>query len=114
METLKEMKNDLIQFHKDYDNEQQNIKLLGLIFMSKKKYSFSCREPLEKRREKFQNNKRLRRFFNRKCYVCGRASEARHHIIPLSNGGSHVAKRNIVAICKYHHAEIHPWLRKAK
>lgn len=112
MEELRKMKLDLIEFHKNYDKEESGIKLLGLIFMAKKKYEFKNRTPVFVRRIKFNKNKRLLRFFKRPCYVCGKRAEQRHHIIPLSKGGSHVAKRNIVAICKFHHAEIHPWLKK--
>lgn len=40
---------------------------------------------------------------------CGRHAELRHHIIPLSMGGSN-RRKNLIAICGNCHAIIHPWL----
>ena len=40
---------------------------------------------------------------------CGRRAELRHHIIPLSMGGSN-RQKNLIAICATCHSVIHPWL----
>lgn len=45
------------------------------------------------------------------CFACRGRAEVRHHIIWIRNGGRN-HKKNIVALCRPCHAEIHPWLRE--
>lgn len=45
------------------------------------------------------------------CFLCReRKATVRHHIIPVSRGGSNRAI-NLVGLCAPCHAEIHPWLK---
>lgn len=111
METLRQMKFDLIEFHQRYDWQRPEMKLLGLQIMQRKKYFFKHRKPLRERREQFLGNSRNIRFFKRPCFVCNGKSECRHHIISLNQGGCQSAKRNIVSLCNGCHANIHPWLK---
>ena len=45
-----------------------------------------------------------------RCFVCGAEASHRHHIIQLQHGGSN-NPRNMVWLCAFHHADVHPWLR---
>jgi 5-methylcytosine-specific restriction endonuclease McrA len=46
------------------------------------------------------------------CFLCRQQSAAvRHHVIPVSKGGTN-RSLNLVGLCHYCHALIHPWLRK--
>jgi len=45
------------------------------------------------------------------CACCGAPSEIRHHIVPIKNGG-HNHSLNLMQLCRYCHAEIHPWLKE--
>ena len=49
----------------------------------------------------------------KKCFICGERPDVRHHIVQIKNGGSN-AKNNVVPLCNYHHAEIHPHLKGIK
>lgn len=67
---------------------------------------------LDKKRAKWNKVKNSRHRFasHDLCFVCRSKGEIRHHIIWLSNGGLN-SKRNIITLCKFCHAEIHPWLK---
>ena|ERR1035437_1160129 len=43
------------------------------------------------------------------CYVCSGRADHRHHVVPLSRGGSN-ALRNLIPLCNKHHEAVHPWL----
>lgn len=63
-------------------------------------------------RKQFDKKKnKLKKFQGfKKCFACKGAAEVRHHIIWLKHGGRN-HKRNVLALCRLCHAEIHPWLR---
>lgn len=46
------------------------------------------------------------------CFCCGYEAVARHHILPIKDGGQN-AKRNLVSLCKRCHEFIHPWMRES-
>jgi len=113
LETLKKMKVDLIEFHRKFDSAIPSEKIRALVDMQSRQYRFKNRIPLKVRRKSFENNPRNRRFLNRTCFVCGWCAEVRHHIISLKQGGTS-GKKNIVALCRYDHALIHPWLKNGE
>ena len=43
------------------------------------------------------------------CFVCGGAGEHRHHIVQLQFGGLNI-RQNVVWLCAFHHADVHPWM----
>lgn len=46
-----------------------------------------------------------------RCFACRKwYAKVRHHIIGLNHGG-HNGKHNIVRLCVWCHAQIHPWLQ---
>lgn len=47
------------------------------------------------------------------CFVCQDLASVRHHVIQLQHGGLTVPK-NLVPLCNYCHAEIHPWLKEER
>jgi 5-methylcytosine-specific restriction endonuclease McrA len=68
--------------------------------------------PLETKRKAFDSKVQKSRYLRfGKCFLCYQdAYLVRHHIVWLSNGGGN-EKSNVVTLCEYCHAEIHPWLK---
>ena len=47
-----------------------------------------------------------------RCFACERwRKTARHHIIQIQHGGPNIAW-NLVYLCEFCHAEVHPWLHR--
>jgi 5-methylcytosine-specific restriction endonuclease McrA len=44
------------------------------------------------------------------CWVCKKPADVRHHVIPISKGGSN-KRNNIVPLCTQCHTEVHPHMR---
>ena len=68
-----------------------------------------------KQRRRFEEVKYRRSHNSRlfsKCFSCSEKACHRHHIIPLSRGGSNAAK-NTVGLCEKCHQEVHPWMKNA-
>lgn len=69
----------------------------------------NSRSPQE-RREQFKKMRGWHKLHNAKCWVCERIAKlSRHHIIQIQNGGNNEGG-NLVTICNWCHAEVHPWL----
>lgn len=65
---------------------------------------------LQERREAFRRTRRSKKLTAAKCWCCARvAALVRHHVIQLQNGGGNW-HLNIVPICDWCHAEVHPWM----
>ena len=63
---------------------------------------------IRERRAIFERRRRRHRVGA--CWACAReAVLVRHHIIQIQNGGSN-DNANLIRICDWCHAEIHPWL----
>jgi hypothetical protein len=72
----------------------------------------SPKETVEKRQDFDRLKKTLHRAnaeINKKCFVCLSQAHCRHHIIQLQHGGMN-HKKNIVSLCNFCHAKIHPWM----
>lgn len=64
----------------------------------------------EERRQAFNRMRRWHKLKDTKCWVCERvATLIRHHIIQIQHGGNNEGA-NLVTICDWCHAEIHPWM----
>lgn len=58
----------------------------------------------------YQNRKTKLPMVRGQCWACRRRkAEHRHHVIQLQHGGTN-SPRNLVAICRWCHGEIHPWM----
>jgi 5-methylcytosine-specific restriction endonuclease McrA len=69
----------------------------------------NARTPQE-RREAFVKMRRWHKLKDAQCWVCERIARlVRHHIIQIQNGGNNEGA-NLVTICDWCHAEVHPWL----
>jgi HNH endonuclease len=90
--------------------KSKKFKLNLLREYSDRVYKRLSKEALSGRREKFVSNKGMKKKFRYPCFVCGRKSEERHHIIELQNGGIN-SKKNVIPICHKCHCSIHPWLQ---
>ena len=69
-------------------------------------------DELKRRRRAFDSCKNVKfPVQGQCCWVCGGMTDIiRHHIIQLQNGGGPQIKANVVFLCGYCHAEVHPWL----
>ena len=47
------------------------------------------------------------------CIICGKLAEEVHHIIPLTEGGTH-DENNLVSLCIKHHVRIHELYRESE
>lgn len=70
------------------------------------------RATLQKRRRAFDSCKNSKfSTLGAHCWVCGKDEHLiRHHIVLLKHGGSPQSKENIIFLCGFCHAEVHPWL----
>lgn len=58
-------------------------------------------------KRKFFNAQKYRWNLGKKCHLCKSKNFIhQHHIIPLSQGGPNI-KMNIIALCEYHHSQVH-------
>lgn len=112
------LKATLLDFWKRFGDRRKNgagfppeDKLAALIALSRIEIPYHKQQPIEVRREKFNNAKHKLHPWRRfgKCFVCEKPATARHHIVQLQSGGIN-SKKNIVSLCDECHAEIHPWL----
>lgn len=89
-------------------------KLAALIELSQVKIPYVRQQPIEVRRDDFNESKTAlhpwRRFGN--CFACGAPATDRHHIVQLQNGGIN-SKKNLVSLCANCHGQIHPWMATA-
>ncbi len=76
------------------------------------RFSVIDRRTLQKRRRAFDSNKNAKfPLEGALCWACGKDKHIiRHHVIPLQNGGGPQVVKNVVMLCEYCHADVHPWL----
>lgn len=68
-------------------------------------------EVRRKQRARFNYDRRQIKLLGKKCQACEeRPAQCRHHIVPISRGGSN-HQHNIMLLCDDCHKEIHPWMK---
>jgi 5-methylcytosine-specific restriction endonuclease McrA len=77
------------------------------------KGGFVSKKVLGRLRKNFEETKKSVVLSQTVCYVCSGRSDHRHHVVPLSRGGTN-DKRNIVTLCNHCHEQVHPWLNCSK
>ena len=66
---------------------------------------------ITRNKERFKHQQQVSKFpLTSLCFVCKDLAYIRHHVIQLQHGGLSV-RGNIVSLCLYCHAEVHPWLK---
>ncbi len=93
------------------NNSKNKGYILSLLIKYSKvivKHKVSKQQIIEKR-TRFNSVKHKYIDLNDSCVSCKEKAEARHHIVPLINGGTNTSE-NIVILCNKCHAMIHPWL----
>jgi len=113
------LKDSLLAFWSKFGGRKNNgvgfnpeSKLKSLIEMAALVIAYKKQQPLDARRDQFDEAKSGLHPFRRfgVCFVCGLWATCRHHIVQLQHGGIN-SKKNVVSLCDKCHAEIHPWLR---
>lgn len=105
----------LRSFSKSFSKLETNeAKLKLLIELSTVEFSWT-RQKLKKHKirpkfEKLKSRNKKGVHLKPYCEVCWGQSHHRHHIILIKNGGLNT-KNNLISLCRYCHAEIHPWLK---
>ena len=96
----------------DYSQFNQQSKLAAIKEMAELKIPFKHQRPVELRRVEFDKNKAklCRHKLGSPCFVCSCPSTDRHHIIQMQNGGIN-SRRNLIALCRKCHSQIHPWMK---
>lgn len=84
--------------------ETETAKLMFLQKMAK--VTLANPIPYADRRAIFDRSKIKVRWV---CGVCGSVPSHRHHIVTLRNGGPNFPK-NLIALCEWCHAQVHPWM----
>jgi hypothetical protein len=101
---------DILRWCKRQDNAQAIVKTILLREIASMEPSDQPDTTLEERRREFSESLEFKEIRGNPCWCCGKPGVDRHHLIQLKNGGLNVPE-NVLNLCRYHHACIHPWMR---